>query len=537
MKTLPMSFSSCMKSRRAVTLLLAIFFLPIFFETESFSLRAEPVDATTTAEQPLSVVRVNATDQPWDFFHPWSKHAPYSRQALGAVLPGNKVLVTAELVANANYVELEKAESGEKVAATVDVVDYEANLALLKPNDAAFLKGIKPLDTGDALVGDRVAVWQLETTGALLITDALLTTVEVTRYPIDDTSLLIYRLTSSLQYREGSFSVPIVKNGKLIALLMRYDTRSQNVDAIPAPVIEHFLNDAASAANASNAETVTNETAAEYGGFPRAGMAFAALRDPQLRRYVGLNGGNANGTSGGVYITDTQKNSPAEKAGLREGDVLLAIGDKPIDQDGNYVDPRYGKLSLVNLISLKRNGEKVPFKIFRDGKTSQVEVTLAHRAASDYVIEPYTIDRQPRFYVLGGVVLQELSRQFLKEWGADWQKKAPERFVYLDRYQSELFSDEDENSHRRVVIVSQVLPSSSTVGDEQFSGVVVKAINNMPLKNLADVAAALQHPVDGFHKIELEEAPHLIFLDPKQIDADNETLMKNYGLPSLSKLK
>ena len=46
-------------------------------------------------------------------------------------------------------------------------------------------------------------IWQLETTGALLSTDALVTTVEVGRYPVEDVSLLTYRLTSSLQYREG----------------------------------------------------------------------------------------------------------------------------------------------------------------------------------------------------------------------------------------------------------------------------------------------------------------------------------------------
>ncbi len=49
-------------------------------------------------------------------------------------LPHQRVLVTADLVANQNYVELERAESGDKSAANVVVVDYEANLALLEPS-------------------------------------------------------------------------------------------------------------------------------------------------------------------------------------------------------------------------------------------------------------------------------------------------------------------------------------------------------------------------------------------------------------------
>src|SRR5438445_9208787 len=109
-------------------------------------------------EPPLSVVRVNVTNQPWDFGRPWGKRPPYSRRAIGTVLTGNRVLVTAELVANANYVELETAEGGQKVPASVEVVDYEANLALLKTDDTAFLKDYKPLELAHATVGDLLAV-------------------------------------------------------------------------------------------------------------------------------------------------------------------------------------------------------------------------------------------------------------------------------------------------------------------------------------------------------------------------------------------
>lgn len=555
---------SSFPAHHARSVLAFALFLLLFTLTPASAPAQRAARVEVAADKTLSVVRVNANAQPWDFFHPWSKRSPYSRRAIGAVIANRQVLVTAELVANANYVELEKAESGEKVAATVAAVDYEANLALLKPVDEAFLGGIKPLEIGAARVGERVSVWQLESTGALLITDALVTTVEVGRYPIEETALLLYRLTSSLQYREGSFTVPVAKDNKLAGLLMRYDTRTQNVDVIPAPVIQHFLKDAADG---------------KYDGFPRAGFLFAALRDPQLRRYAGLNGGNAvnasanatldpaksnrNDTSrpdgaagggiaakaksaaapgnaaagpgaGGVYVINVQKGSPADKAGLKEGDVLLAIGDKSIDQDGNYLDEQYGKISMINLISLRGHGETVPFKVYRDGKTQTFGVTLTHRPATDYKIEPYVIDRPPPYFVLGGLVLQELSRQYLREWGGDWQKKAPERLVYYDRYQSELFA---EDPRERLVILSQVLPSPGTIGYEELNYIVVTKINDKPLRKLADVVEALKTPIDGFHKIELEENPRVIYLDAAEVAANNETLMKNYGLPAVSRLE
>src|SRR5579862_3805779 len=78
-------------------------------------------ETDVTPDFPASVIRVNVTNQPWDFVHPWGKRPPYSRRAIGTILAGNRVLVTAELVANANYVEFETAEGGQKVPVRVEV--------------------------------------------------------------------------------------------------------------------------------------------------------------------------------------------------------------------------------------------------------------------------------------------------------------------------------------------------------------------------------------------------------------------------------
>ena len=109
-------------------------------------------------QKQLALVRVNVTGQSYDYFRPWQKKAPFSKRALGAVLSKGRVLVTADLVTNQNYVELERAESGEKTAANVQVIDYEANLALLEPAEKAFLNGITPLEISpDTVIGDRLA--------------------------------------------------------------------------------------------------------------------------------------------------------------------------------------------------------------------------------------------------------------------------------------------------------------------------------------------------------------------------------------------
>ena len=346
--------------------------------------------------KPLSVVRVNVTNQAWDFGKPWGKRPPFTRRAIGAVLPGPRVLVTAELVANASYVELETAEGGQKVAARVEAVDYECNLALLKSEDDAFLQPLAPLEIAPAKLGDELAIWQLENNGTLLVTRGPITTAEVLRYPIDDSPFLVYRVTARLQFRDTSFPLPAVKDGKLAGLVQRYENNANNADIIPAPVIQHFLKDAAHL---------------PYEGFPRSGMAFSPTRDPQLRRFAGLKDGN-----GGIYVTDVLPGSPAAAAGLQEGDVVLKIDGQTVDQDGNYNDAEYGKIAISHLLGTRHfHGDTVAFSVQRQGATLELGVKIAHRPVESYTIEPYVIDRAPRFYVLGGLVLQELSRQYLKE--------------------------------------------------------------------------------------------------------------------------
>jgi hypothetical protein len=469
------------------------------------------VARANAAGRPVPVVRVTATVQPYDFLRPWSKKSPHTWRALGAVLSGRRVLVTGEFVADATYIELEKARSGEKIAAKVECVDYDANLALLRPVEEKFLDGLKALEVKPALVGDRLSILQLEPSGELLPTAATMTAAEVVRYPMETINLMAYRLSSSLQIRDGSITLPVAKDGRLAGLLMRYESRTQTAEAVPAPVVEHFLKAAARK---------------EYRGFPRAGIAFAAMRDPQLRRYAGLT----EKQPGGVYVTEVLKGRPADRAGLRVGDVVLAIGGFAIDADGNYDDPLYGKIALTHLLSTRyHDGDVAPFKLFREGRTWQADVTMKQLRVEDNVVEPYTFDRPPRYHVLGGLILLELSRQYLREWGAKWLSDAPLRFVYADRYQTDLFQD----GRKKLVILHQVLPSPSAIGYENLRYRTVTRINDVTLNSFDDVAAAVARPAGGFHKIESKEDPKTIYLDARQVAADEATLMKTYGLPAI----
>jgi S1-C subfamily serine protease len=477
--------------------------------------KAAPVaiPAEVKAEETPRVVRVNVTTQNWDFLRPWGKRQPFTRRAVGAVLSGKRVLVSAELVGNANYIEFEMPEGGRKTPATIEVVDYESNLAVLKGDDEKFLNSFRPFELGEAKVADTLDIWQLENTGVVLVTSGPLTTVEVSHYPTDDSSFLVYRATASIQFRDSSFTLPVVKGGRLVGLVVRYDNGSNSAEIVPTPVIQHFLRDA---------------TKAPYDGFPRTGMGYSNTRDPQLRRYVGLTG------SGGVYVTQVLPDSPAANAGIKQGDVILNIDGKAIDQDGNYVDPTYGKIALIHLVAGQHYvGETLKFGILRDGKKQEVDVKLAHRNPEDYVIEPYVIDRAPKFFILGGLVLQELSRQYLKDFGNEWQKRAPQEFIYMDRYQHDLFKE----GPKKIVILSRVLPMPSTIGYEELHHIRVTKINGAELQNLDDVPTALAKAENGIHRIDFDTDPGVIYLEAGSLAADEKALIQTYRLPATMRLK
>ena len=74
----------------------------------------------------------------------------------------------------------------------------------------------------------------------------------------------------------------------------------------------------------------------------------------------------------GILISEVQHGSPAEKAGLKQGDVILRLNNTPLD-DAN---------DLRNQISLLPPGSKAGLQIIRDGKTQDIEITIGEQPAN-----------------------------------------------------------------------------------------------------------------------------------------------------------
>jgi hypothetical protein len=455
-----------------------------------------------------SIIRVTVTSQGYQFHRPWQQRSTSTQTGIGAIVPGGHVLVTAMLVANHRDIELETIDTQKKHRAEVVVVDYEANLALLKPLDESFLSNRQPLEiAASSSLGNTLAVWQVKPNGNIIPGTGKVTSIELLAY-INSNFFLAYRLNSALQYGANNLTLPVVRGNKLAGLVLRNDTGGQTTDVIATPVIEHFLEDARKP---------------NYQGFPRAGFHYGPMLDPQLRRYIGLPEDKS-----GIYVQKVIKGGPADLAGLKAQDVITRIGDYAVSNTGQYGHPQYGLTSLIHLIrTVYHAGDTVPFQVYRKGQTVTLNIVLNHRKPNEYLVPPYVIDQPPPYLIVGGLIFQELSVSYLREYGKNWPSRAPIHLVYYQQNQDYLNGDRRE----KIIIVSGVIPTPFTIGYESLRDLVVRHVNGRPIGKLSDVASALQSPQDGFHKIEVEQSPGILYLDPQELPLIHKMIEERYRIP------
>ncbi len=168
------------------------------------------------------------------------------------------------------YIELEKPDSSEKTSARVVTVDYEANLAILEPTDnKSFLSDREPFLINEQLApSDQLEVWQFESNGTPVTTKITVSKAEVRQSFLETSKFLQVQANGPVQYRSGSFTLPVAKNNKLAGLLVSYSSKDQISSILPASIIKHFLNDIEDG---------------EYTGFPNLGIMYSQTLDEQFR--------------------------------------------------------------------------------------------------------------------------------------------------------------------------------------------------------------------------------------------------------------
>lgn len=155
----------------------------------------------------------------------------------------------------------------------------------------------------------------------------------------------------------------------------------------------------------------------------------------------------------GALVGDVSPNSPAERAGLRNGDVILEFNGKPV------TDSRHLKLAVAST----QPGESVPVKILRNGSDKTLEVRVKELPGSGALAKNNDSNSDDSG-TLNGVGVADLDS------GARQQFQVP--------------------SHIRGVVVTEVDPNSASAEAGLKPGDIIEEIDRKPVQS-ADQAVKL----------------------------------------------
>jgi S1-C subfamily serine protease len=462
-----------------------------------------------------SVVRINTTQQSWSPWQPWEKNPPRRCRALAAIVGPQRVLTTSELVADATYLEFESADGTHFARAKVIAADYEANLALLGPvseaeGEAMFAKTTPFEITTPSKIGGTLEILQLEDNGLALLTPGVLQSIDVDAHFLPGQSFLTYKVKASMQSAASSYSLPVLRDGKLAGVLFSYNAKDQLCAVASTDIVRRFLEEAADG---------------NYAGFPSLGVAIARTVDASLRQWLKLSDGQ-----GGLYIHRVRKGGAADLAGVKQGDVLLAVDGRTIDRHGYYEHPNYGSLSWGHLIRGEKSiGDAVPLTLSRGGEPLELKATLTREEESARLVPSHQFGKMPNYLVKGGLVFQELTRPILEAFGEDWQARAP--LSLLDAYEN---PEKYEGTVSRIVFLSGVIPTPATVGYERLRNLILRKVNGKEIKDMKSLIAAFDGNQDGLHAIEFADENLTVYLDDTLTTSVDAQLLQR-GLTRLSR--
>jgi serine protease Do len=208
------------------------------------------------------------------------------------------------------------------------------------------------------------------------------------------------------------------------------------------------------------------------------GVAIQPLTQ-ELAKSFGITG------TQGALVASVSEDSPAARAGLKEGDVIVTFDGKPVE----------GPRTLPGLVANTPVGRGVPIVIVRDGSRQTVTVTVGNladsreaRAASPGPAAPGEKSPESRATEKLGLALQELTPELAKQLGVQSEKG---------------------------VVVTDVKPDSPAAQAGLAAGDVIREVNRMPVRGLEDVERGLArgaNPAQVLLRVEREGSQRYVVI-------------------------
>ena len=270
------------------------------------------------------------------------------RVATGVILDRDGFIMTTALISPRREKITVKTQDGQNYEASFVGFDPLTRLALLQVK-AKGLQAIPLAQGRDISPGDWVAIVSISPEDTPAITQGIISSISEGRIRLNISVL------------PGASGSPVVnRKGEMIGLLRGPYTEG-------GPVVFEFR----------EREVVGSGYVLSRGEVPASGLALAIPVDmvKKVAEELKTKGRVERGwlgvsleedSRGAVRITGVEKDSPAEQAGLREGDIIRKIDGQDV-RNGDF---------LAMAIRNRRAGEEVNLEIERRGRTKEVKVKL-----------------------------------------------------------------------------------------------------------------------------------------------------------------
>ena len=448
-----------------------------------------------------ATVKVYSVYTEYDYDMPWQLSKQDRAVGSGCIISGNRVLTNAHVVSNQTFVQVKRAGQAKKYNAAVEVVAHECDLALLHVDDPSFFAGVKPFKLGTLpRMRDKVAVYGFPIGGEeLSITEGVVSRVEHTHYAHSGAHLLACQIDAAIN--PGNSGGPVIKDGKIVGIAFQGYRFAHNIGyMVPAPIIDHFLKDSADG---------------QYDGIPAIGISWQSMENPGLRAQFQMSA-----TQTGVLVQYIAPGSTARGI-VRVGDVFLAIEGRSIANDGTIPFRGTERIHFADAVHKKFMGESVRCNILIIGEIIEVTIPLKEPLGSGRLV-PYTqYDTTPTYYIVGGLVLQPLTRNYLETW--DSIEAVP---VHLATY---YYHGRQSDDRKQVIVLTNILGDELTVGYDDFKDHVITHVNGKAIAAMDDVVKAIEGNEGQYH-VMMDEWGNQIVLERGKINETQKMILERYKI-------
>jgi S1-C subfamily serine protease len=268
----------------------------------------------------------------------------------GIVLTADGEIVTNQhVVGSATTVQVRLPGESEPRKASVVAADPRRDLALVRV-DATALHPATFADPADIRVGDHVVAvgFALNLDGDPSVTEGIVSALN--RTSADQTKALGGLIQTDAPISSGNSGGPLVNSLGEVVGLVTFVATSQN----------------GSQANSLGFAIGTTELQAGV-----VALRSAAKGTPLADGYLGVQLGQRTDGGSGALVEQVVESSPAGVAGLRIGDVVVAVDGAPIT----------GQAALIATIRDHRPGDSLSIDIRRGGAKLVLTAVLAERPA------------------------------------------------------------------------------------------------------------------------------------------------------------